>query len=202
MSDIAALSDAQLLARLADGEQPELVWRLLVQRHRLRVLARAKEIIEDWDLARDLAQETFLRLHEAIIDQKTISHLPTYLYRVCTNLSISQLREGERKSRLKEEFAEYLEKSAAAIVNNEAILRLSNEDYGEEQRLQQAMLQLQEVQQRALRLFYHQRLSYQLIAAELDISVGEVRSALQNGKAKLRRLLQKPSSKEVGEGTV
>ena len=197
MPDTPYLTDATLLARLQAGEEVPSSWRLLVNRHRLRVLSRAMEIVEDWELARDLAQETFLRLFESIADKREIQHLPTYLYRVCSNLAISQLREDERKNRLQAELEDFLQKSIAGIVKNEAISRLSYEDYGKDQQLQRAMLVLSKVQQRSLRLFYYHKLSYQEIAAELSVSVGEVRSALQNGKAKLRRLLHASLNKDA-----
>jgi RNA polymerase sigma-70 factor (ECF subfamily) len=51
----------------------------------------------DYDGAVDLAQETFVRLYRAVDRYQTSHAFSTYLYRIATNLAISELRKRKRR---------------------------------------------------------------------------------------------------------
>src|SRR5438309_690082 len=51
----------------------------------------------DYDGAVDLAQETFLRVYRAAGRYQTTHAFSTYIYRIATNLAISELRKRKRR---------------------------------------------------------------------------------------------------------
>jgi RNA polymerase sigma-70 factor, ECF subfamily len=51
----------------------------------------------DYDGAVDLAQETFLRVYRAAERYQTTHAFSTYIYRIATNLAISELRKRKRR---------------------------------------------------------------------------------------------------------
>jgi RNA polymerase sigma-70 factor (ECF subfamily) len=50
----------------------------------------------DYDGAVDLAQETFVRVYRAAGRYQTTHAFSTYIYRIATNLAISELRKRKR----------------------------------------------------------------------------------------------------------
>src|SRR5438270_9055810 len=51
----------------------------------------------DYDGAVDLAQETFIRVYRAASRYQTTHAFSTYIYRIATNLAISELRKRKRR---------------------------------------------------------------------------------------------------------
>ncbi|MEL6667368.1 MAG: RNA polymerase sigma factor [Bacteroidota bacterium] len=199
MAQSDRLNDAELVACIKAKVQAEHSWRLLVQRHRLRVLAIILRNIQDRPVAQYLAQDVFLKLYEHINSDKDIDHLPALLYRMSYFLACDHIRDEYQKREVEKK----MEKSWPSIVQNEAFSRLYNRDteYLEE-RLRLATRDLSEIQRQVITLFYNRRLSYREIAEHLNLPVAKVRSALQNGRLKLKRLLEKPESANSGHEAI
>jgi RNA polymerase sigma-70 factor (ECF subfamily) len=83
--------DEQDLIRLAAEGDLEAVERL-VERKRERVFWIACHIVGDRELARDVAQEVFLRLYRVIRRFRSGGPFDAWLHRITTNLSIDLLR--------------------------------------------------------------------------------------------------------------
>src|SRR6059036_771680 len=69
----------------------------LVGRYRNQITSYIYRMTNDYDGAVDLAQETFVRVFRAA-DRYQQSHaFSTYIYRIATNLAISELRKRKRR---------------------------------------------------------------------------------------------------------
>ena len=66
----------------------------------------AQHFVHDLETARDVVQDTFLRLFERLDQFEGRSRLSTWLYRVATNLAIDQLHEFYDD--FQEEFQEFI----------------------------------------------------------------------------------------------
>lgn len=75
-----------------DGE----AFRRLVERFERRVYGVAYAIVHRRELARDIAQEAFLRVHRALHTFDPARSFYTWLYQIVVNLSIDALRKERR----------------------------------------------------------------------------------------------------------
>lgn len=69
----------------------------LVGRYRNQIVNFIYRMTNDYDGATDLAQETFVRVYRAVDRYKTSHAFSTYIYRIATNLAISELRKRKRR---------------------------------------------------------------------------------------------------------
>src|SRR5512140_2283336 len=82
--------DLSLVSRARAGERD--AFRALVVRHQRKVYAVALGIVKDPDLAWDVAQEAFVRVHQHLADFKGDSAFTTWLHRIATHLAIDTVR--------------------------------------------------------------------------------------------------------------
>lgn len=69
----------------------------LVARYRNPITNFIYRMTSDYDGAVDLAQETFVRVYKAADRYQTNYAFSTYIYRIATNLAISELRKRKRR---------------------------------------------------------------------------------------------------------
>src|SRR6059058_814175 len=69
----------------------------LVSRYRNQITSYIYRMTNDYDGAVDLAQETFVRVFRAADRYQTSYAFSTYIYRIATNLAISELRKRKRR---------------------------------------------------------------------------------------------------------
>src|SRR5437879_8336754 len=88
-------SDHALLEGTLAGD--EEAFAELVGRYRNQITSYIYRMTNDYDAAVDLAQETFLRVYRAAGRYQTTHAFSTYIYRIATNLAISELRKRKRR---------------------------------------------------------------------------------------------------------
>ena len=69
----------------------------LVGRYRNQITSYIYRMVNDYDTAVDLAQETFIRVYRAAGRYQTTHAFSTYIYRIATNVAISELRKRKRR---------------------------------------------------------------------------------------------------------
>src|SRR6476620_11665005 len=88
-------SDHALLEAIRGGS--EEAFAELVTRYRNQITSFIYRMTNDYDGAVDLAQETFVRVYRAADRYQTTYAFSTYIYRIATNLAISELRKRKRR---------------------------------------------------------------------------------------------------------
>lgn len=88
-------SDHALLEATRVGD--DAAFAELVGRYRNQIINFVYRMTNDFDGAADLAQETFVRVYKAVDRYKTSHAFSTYIYRIATNLAISELRKRKRR---------------------------------------------------------------------------------------------------------
>lgn len=91
----APRSDHALLEATRTGD--ETAFAELVGRYRNQITSYIYRMTNDYDGAVDLAQETFVRVYSAAERYQTSYAFSTYIYRIATNLAISELRKRKRR---------------------------------------------------------------------------------------------------------
>ncbi len=168
---------------------------LLVTRHSADIYALLYRLTENPEEAADLTQETFLHALKAIKSFRGEADLKTWLFRIAVNESRNRFRwwkrrrreitisldapEGESRTPLSETF------SSRAASPEENVLRREREN-----KLRRALQNLPGIFREAVVLCDIEGLSYEEIAASLDINIGTVKSRIARGREELRRKLQ------------
>jgi RNA polymerase sigma-70 factor (ECF subfamily) len=88
-------SDHVLLEETLAGDEDAFAE--LVRRYRNQITSYIYRMTNDYDGAVDLAQETFLRDSRAAGRYQNTYAFSTYIYRIATNLAISELRKRKRR---------------------------------------------------------------------------------------------------------
>lgn len=88
-------SDHVLLEETLAGDEDAFAE--LVARYRNQITNYIYRMTNDYDGAVDLAQETFMRVYRAAARYQTTHAFSTYIYRIATNLAISELRKRKRR---------------------------------------------------------------------------------------------------------
>ncbi len=192
-SELRAAGEAQFVERLRAGEAA--AFDRLVQERSGEVYALLYRLTEDAEEARDLTQETFLRAFQNIKRFRGDADLKTWIYRIAINQARNRWRWWRRRRRdktvsLDVESGERRETLGATLRDPEQCdpeqQTLAHE---REWVLRRALQTLGHPFREAVILRDVEGLSYEEIAATLEISIGTVKSRLSRGRIELRRKL-------------
>ena len=92
---VSSATDHELV--LAVGQGDEAAFQEIVQRYRSQIINFIYRMINDYDRAIDLSQETFLRIYTSANRYQATYSFSTYIYRIASNLAISELRQRKRR---------------------------------------------------------------------------------------------------------
>jgi RNA polymerase sigma-70 factor (ECF subfamily) len=154
--------------------------RRAIEDHQGRLIAFAWRITGDLESARDVVQDTFLRLCRQDLDAID-DHLPAWLFRVCRNRALD-VRKKERPMRPLPDTADPPDASAA---DPHELLEQTDGTA----RILAALSGLPATQQEALRLRFQEELSYKQISAVTGHSVSHVGVLIHEGIRTIRRRL-------------
>jgi RNA polymerase sigma-70 factor (ECF subfamily) len=174
------LDDAALVAQVARGDRQALAE--LIRRHQQRVLHVAIRVTGDPHLARDIAQETFLRAWGSAGRYTPSARVGTWLYRIVVNLCLDELkrkRPATGRTTLTPEPDEEDEESGRSAVETAELASA----------VRQAVAQLPERQRVALILHRFSDLTLREIAVATGWTESAVESLLTRAYAALRQSL-------------
>ncbi|MPQ66585.1 MULTISPECIES: RNA polymerase sigma factor [Pseudomonas] len=173
--------DVELLARIGNKE-PAAV-NEMVSRKLPRLLALASRILGDADEAKDVAQESFLRIWRQAANWRSgEARFDTWLHRVVLNLCHDRLRK--RKERPLEDDEPGIELVDSAPRPDEQL-----EATARSEQMAAALAALPDRQREAIVLQYYQELSNIEAAALMNISVDALESLLSRARRNLRSYL-------------
>ena len=153
-------ADAQILARCRAGERE--AFGILLHRYRDRIVSLAFHLLRHRDDAEDVAQETFTKAFTSIHTFRDESQLFTWLYRIAVNLCLHR----RRRAKVWETYDETHD-TQRTDVEAQATAKML---------LAQVLDTLSEPLRVALILHEAHDLSYEEIAAVLNIPIGTVAS--------------------------
>jgi RNA polymerase sigma-70 factor (ECF subfamily) len=192
-SDARAGLEAQFIERLRAREAA--AFDRLVQERSSEVYALLYRMTEDAEEARDLTQETFLRIFQSIERFRGDADLKTWIYRIAINQARNRWRWWRRRRR------DVTVSLDAEGQHDEQPLSARLRDGGIDPE-QETLLHEREVALRkALRTLGRsfrevvilrdvEGMSYEEVAATLEISIGTVKSRLSRGRQELRRKIE------------
>jgi RNA polymerase sigma-70 factor (ECF subfamily) len=183
------MEDPELARRCAGGD--EEAWRLLVGRFQRKVWNVAFQFTGRADEAEELAQEIFLHLLSALRSFDSHGSLPAWVQRVARNYAIDHYRRRRReRSMVRDgEEAEGLVASARdPSARSDPYRELEAKDVSTW--LRRVIDRLPTELAQAVILRDLQEMSYDEMAAMLEIPLGTVKSRINRGRIELARLLK------------
>jgi len=172
-----------LVERLRAGEP--LAFEEMVIAHQHRVFAVAARMLGNAAEAEEVAQEAFLRAYRGVASFRGEAKLSTWLYGITSRLCLNRLAAGER--RLIRQGEEVLDRLAGAGADPSMEVERSEV----EQALHRAIAELPEDRRIVVVLRDIEGLSYEEIAAALDLELGTVRSRLSRARTDLKDKLER-----------
>lgn len=188
------VSETQFIERLKKGDAT--AFEQLVADRSGEIYGLLYRLTENTEEARDLTQETFLRAYQNIEHFRGEADLRTWIYRIAINQARNRWRWWRRRRR-----DVTVSLDAAQGQNNKPLVATLRADRSEtpeqktlsherERVLRTALKNLRSVYREAVILRDIEGLTYEEVAAALQISVGTVKSRLARGRRELRKKLE------------
>jgi RNA polymerase sigma-70 factor, ECF subfamily len=185
-------SDHALLEATRTGDQDAFAE--LVSRYRNQITSYIYRMTNDYDGAVDLAQETFVRVYRAADRYQRSYAFSTYIYRIATNLAISELRKRKRRRLVSlTGFFQPTESGEAREFNPPDERPLQDHELVDVERrtaVQRAISTLPEKYRAPLILRDVDGRSYDEIARILETSEGTVKSRISRARGFLREKMR------------
>jgi RNA polymerase sigma-70 factor (ECF subfamily) len=185
--------DPVFIEKLKAGETA--AFETLVDLYSGDIYALLCRLTENADEARDLTQDTFVRVIRSIKGFRGQSELRTWLYRIAINESRNRFRWWKRRRR------DLTISLDATIGDSDMAIHETMSDRSEspeetalsrerESALQAALLEIPEIYREAVVLCDVEGMSYEATAAALGVGIGTVKSRISRGREELRRRLK------------
>lgn len=197
--DYAVLSDDELMGALGSGDGESLCE--IVRRYEAPVTRFLFRLLGDFERARDLAQETFLRVFRAAAGYRTSAEFTTWLYRIARNLARDEVRLRKRRPVLSLLGVDAEGQPSGADEGR--FLAGANDPKDEAGRLEvraMVMTAIEALPRRdrlVLLLRDIKGCSYEKIAEVLDIPLGTVKSRVNRARHRFKEIFERSHGTEV-----
>ncbi len=184
-------SDHQLIEATKQGD--EAAFAEIVNRYRNQLTNYLFRMLNDYEEAVDLAQETFVRVYFALERYHTDYAFSTYIYRIATNLAISEIRKKRRRKLLSLTSFFQGEDNETQEFHPPDEKSLPDEDLIENERnrtIEKAIATLPDKYRAPIVLREIQELSYEEIARILGLGLGTTKSRISRARGLLRDKLK------------
>ena len=177
------LTDERIVERVRKGETR--LFAELVSRYQDAVYGMAVRFVRSPGEAEDVAQEAFLRAFRGLAGFKGEARFSTWLYRITWNLCADWLRRHRRSG------AERSIEDAAELADGRMDLEGGLLAAEEKRKVREALDSLDEKYRSVIVLLYYQKLSYEEIAAVLEVPLKTVETRLYRARRLLKRSLER-----------
>jgi len=185
------LSDHALIEATRRGD--ETAFGEVMSRYRGPITNYLYRFLNDYEEAVDLSQETFVRLYFAIDRYHTDYAFSTYIYRIATNLAISELRRRKRRKLLSltglfqneiDEGIEFQPADERSLPDKDLI------DGERSRQIEKAIAALPDKYRAPIVLREIEDKSYDEIAAILGLGLGTTKSRINRARGLLKEKLR------------
>ncbi|MBQ6808060.1 MAG: sigma-70 family RNA polymerase sigma factor [Firmicutes bacterium] len=179
------LSDEQLVMLVREGCNE--AFSILVERYQKQIFALAYRLGGDYDEARDMAQESFLRVYQELSRYDTSRRFFPWLYRVAHNTCINMMHRRPKETSPLDSVIDL----RVDEEDREANPGVSYEQQELSSSINQALQALPEKYRLPLVMKYLEGMSYQQISEQLDLPVSTIETRLFRGRKMLKNTLAK-----------
>ena len=177
-------TDSELIQRVLDGD--DIAFSELVGKYKKSVHALAWRKVQDFHIAEDITQETFLRAYKGLPTLKEQQSFGSWLYVITTNhcktwlskkrLQIESLENTDSAELEKATYSSYVsaEKERDAVVTKREVVK-------------KLLAKLQESDRTVVTLYYLGGMTYEEISKFLGVSVSAIKSRLYRARQCLKK---------------
>jgi RNA polymerase sigma-70 factor (ECF subfamily) len=170
----------------------ERAFAVLVQRYQRGLYNLAYRMVRDSELARDLTQDIFIRVHRSLNKYDPVYPFTSWIYRVGSNLCIDHIRKRK---------LETVSLDAPVSIGEDESVPREIPDYTQNPErdleasergaiLAEALDKLPEAHRMIILILRHQRdLSYEEISLILDAPLGTVKARIHRAREAFRKIL-------------
>jgi RNA polymerase sigma-70 factor, ECF subfamily len=189
---VGDMDDHQLLA--ASGAGAEDAFLEITRRYRNQITNYVYRMLDDYDRAVDLTQETFVRVWVNAARYQATYSFSTYIYKIAHNLAISELRQRKRRRtiQLPTFFSDKDNEEMEVEIEDRKQPLAEDVMIGDERRqaVSRAIASLPEKYRAALVLCDIEEKSYDEISEVLGLPVGTVKSRINRARNLLKEKLR------------
>ena len=176
-------TDQEIIDLCRDPQTRERGFRLLLGKYKERTYWHIRRIVIDHEDARDISQNTFIKVWKNIEHFRGDSALFSWIYRIATNESLNYLRKLKNQSSVNIDKVEFL---LANRIDDNSLM--SGDEI--ELRLQKALLELPEKQRLVFNMRYFDDLKYSEISKILGTSEGGLKASYHHAVKKIEERLK------------
>lgn len=189
---IEEMDDHSLLAATRTGD--EAAFQEIVRRYRNQITNYVYRLLDDYDRAVDMAQETFVRVYMNVDRYQATYNFSTYIYRIAHNLAISELRQRKRRRLipLPTFFSDKDSEEVEVDLPDHRQVAADDVMIGDERRqaVSKAIASLPDKYRAPLVLCDIEEKSYEEISEVLGLPVGTVKSRINRARNLLKEKLR------------
>jgi RNA polymerase sigma-70 factor (ECF subfamily) len=184
------LTDHELVAAARSGDEDAFAE--IISRYKNPITNFLFRFLNDYEEAVDLAQETFVRLYFALDRYHTDFAFSTYIYRIATNLAISEIRKRKRRTLLSLTglFQTADETSEFQLPDTRNLPDADLEEDELSRTIAKAIETLPPKYRLPVVLRDVQGKSYEEVAAILELGLGTTKSRISRGRGLLKEKLK------------
>ncbi len=187
---VEASSDHELIAGVREGDED--AFQEIVRRYRNPITNFVYRMLDDYDRSVELTQETFIRIYTSASRYQANHNFSTYIYRIASNLAISELRQRKRR-RVVSLFSPFTNEDGEAVEmdppDGNALQDQSLIDDERRKAVSRAIASLPQKYRAAIVLRDIEEMSYDGIARVLSLSEGTVKSRINRARNLLKEKL-------------
>ena len=185
------LSDHALIEATQGGD--EAAFGEIMDRYRAPITNYLYRFLNDYEEAVDLAQETFVRVYFALDRYHTQFAFSTYIYRIATNLAISEIRRRKRRRLMSLTGLFQAEDGSEVEFQLPDKRQLQDDELVEDERsevIARAIAALPEKYRVPVVLRDMEGRTYEEIAEIMKLGLGTTKSRISRGRGLLKEKLQ------------
>ncbi|PLX14066.1 MAG: RNA polymerase subunit sigma-70 [Marinilabiliales bacterium] len=179
-------TDEAIIERVLSGRREDFA--LLVDKYKDKVFALVIGIIKNNELAKEVAQDAFVKTFVSLKKFRKESSFSTWIYRIAYNTAISETRKASYKNVALDE---------RYLVNNTEINDESEIKEEEHRKLNKAISLLKSDEKLILEMYYYEEKAVKEISEITGLGKSNVKIKLHRLRKKLRNLIEEHSGKEI-----
>lgn len=184
MSASSGYSDCELMKRLRKGNRT--AFKQLFNRYQEKLLFYTIAIVKSKGVAKDIVQETFIKLWTNRQKLDPDQSLSGFLHTIARNMALNHLKRAGYDQKLKERIWEEIQEVQQRVQTEEVLFGRESSKL-----VQEAIRQLPPRRKQIFKLSREEGLTHQEIANQLDISPNTVKNQIVSALKEIRAYLQR-----------